>query len=189
MSGDHDRHLQHTTQEERASHSEIADAPHGVVASVDGTQSARALIEDLEDHGIPSGAIELLGARAKDTERGGTQTQVAESRAFSDLARSSTLGGAIGTLFGGLLGLLMALIIADLTWPWGLVIGGAFGVLIGGAVGGMSVAKYASPAWDETFQVEDRPGLEVAAHHASADVVDEAESVMARHVDGGVRRL
>lgn len=174
----------------RVAWAEIADAPHAVVAEVPDLDTARALIEALENSGTPANAIALVDAHTKDPSRDDTESEVvAESGAFASLSKSVIVGGLLGMLAGGLLGFLMTLLIPDLEWYWGVVIGGVFGAGVGGAAGGISVAKYSSPAWDETYQVEDEPTVRVAVHHAGAEVVDEAETVMQRHVDGEVQRF
>lgn len=173
----------------RAGWSEIQDAPHAVVGDVPDLESARLLIEDLEKHGVPPHSIGLLNTETKDPRHDDTESAVAESGAFTHLSRSVIVGGSIGIGLGGLFGLLMGYMIPDLSWFWGVIIGGLFGGAVGGAAGGMSVAKYSSPAWDETYQVEDDRIVKVAVHHAEADVVDEAEAVMNRHIDRAVERL
>jgi len=174
----------------RVAWAEIAGAPHAVVIEVPDLDAARALIEDLENRGIPSNAIALVDAHTKDQSPDDTESDVvAESGAFASLSKSVIGGGFLGMLVGGLLGFLMTLLIPDLEWYWGVVIGGVFGAGVGGAAGGISVAKYSSPAWDETYQVEDEPTVKVAVHHAEAEVVDEAETVMQREVDGEVERF
>jgi len=178
-----------TPETGRIAWAEIADAPHAVVADVPDLETARALIEALENSGTPANAIALVDAHTKDPSRSATENEaVAESGAFASLSKSVIVGGLIGMIVGGLLGLLMTLLTPDLEWYWSVVIGGVFGAGVGGAAGGISVAKYSSPAWDETYQVEDEPSVTVAVHHAEAEVVDEAESVMQRH-DGEVERF
>jgi F0F1-type ATP synthase assembly protein I len=165
----------------RADHSAMEQAPHSVIASVDGLDQARRLIEDLEDHGIPTPAIALLGATTKDPSHSDRESDIAESDAFAQLAKSVIIGGMAGIVVGALLGLLLASVIADLETAWGLVMGGVFGAGVGGAAGGISVAKYSSPAWDETYQVDASGDLAVAVHHVDREIVDSAEEVIGRH--------
>lgn len=168
-------------QQGRSELADLKQSPHYVIADVDDLDSARVLIEDLENHGTPTVAIELLGAHTKDPKSEDRESDVAESKAFADVSKSTIVGGVAGIVIGGLLGLVMALLIPDLTWPWGVVMGGLFGAGVGGAAGGMSVAKFSSPAWDETYQVEDDSRLRVAVHHAESEVVTAAYEVMERH--------
>jgi F0F1-type ATP synthase assembly protein I len=173
----------------RADYSAMQQAPHSVIASVADLDQARRLIEDLENHGIPTPAIALLGATTKDPSHPKRESDVAESAAFAQLAKSVIIGGMAGILVGAMLGLLMASLIADLETGWGLVMGGVFGAGVGGAAGGISVAKYSSPAWDETYQVDDEAGdLAVAVHHVDREVVDRAEEIVERHPTEGVTR-
>lgn len=167
----------------RAERAEIADAPWAVVADVPDIEAARALIEDLEKQGVPTTSIKLLDAETKDPQRDDTESDVAESAAFAKLSKSVLVGGGLGIALGSALGVLLALMIPDLVWYWGVIIGGLFGAAVGGAAGGMSVAKYSSPAWDETYQVEDARSVKVAVHQSEAEIVDNAESVMRRHID------
>lgn len=167
----------------RADWAEIAGAPYAVVGDVPEIEAARALVEDLENQGVPAHSIELLGAETKDPESDDTDSDVAESTAFARLSKSVIGGGSLGIALGGGLGVLLSLIIPDLSWYWGVIMGGVFGAAVGGAAGGMSVAKYSSPAWDETYQVENTGGVKVAVHQSEAEIVDLAETVMSRHID------
>jgi hypothetical protein len=159
----------------------MEQAPHSVIASVGGLDQARRLIEDLENHGIPTPAIALLGATTKDPGHAGRESDIAESDALAQLAKSVIVGGMAGILVGATLGLLLAGVIPDLETGWGLVMGGVFGAGVGGAAGGISVAKYSSPAWDETYQVDEAGDLAVAVHHVDREIVDEAEEIIERH--------
>lgn len=172
----------------RAEWDEITDAPHAVVGEAPDIEAARRLIEDLENHGIPANAIELLETETKDPRAHDAESDVVESPAFANLSKSVVVGGTLGIVLGGLLGLLMSYLVPDLAWYWGATLGGLFGAAVGGAAGGMSVAKYSSPAWDETYQVEDTPEVKVAVHHSDPEVVEIAWSGMSRHVDN-VKRL
>jgi hypothetical protein len=54
----------------------------------------------------------------------------------------------------------------------------------------MSVAKYGSRAWTESFEVEEEQPLQVAVHNRSAEVVAKAEELMSTQLSAGdVRRL
>jgi hypothetical protein len=172
----------------RADYSAMRQAPHSVIASVGDLDQSRRLIEDLENHGIPTPAIALLGATTKDPSHPNRESDVAESDAFGQLAKSVIIGGMVGILIGAVLGLLLASMIADLETAWGLVMGGVFGAGVGGAAGGISVAKYSSPAWDETYQIEEAGDLAVAVHHADREIVDRAEEIMGRHPTERVTR-
>lgn len=176
-------------EEGRAELSELAEAPFSVVCDVADLDMARRLIEDLEEHDVPANSIELVGAETKESPDSDAGSAVAESEAFGALSRSTIAGGLVGSVVGALLGLFMAALIAGLSWPWALVIGALFGGGVGLAAGGMSVAKYSSPAWDETHEAEETDHLRLGVHHASLDVIDTAETVMRRHVSGGVHRL
>lgn len=173
----------------RADISEIEKAPYSALGEVDDVATARHLVETLEEHGVPANAIELVGAETKDSPDPDTSHAVGESRAFRSLFRSVLAGGLVGLGVGGLLGTLAAFLIPGLVWPWGLLVGAIFGSAAGGVAGGMSVAKYASPAWDETYAIEESPELQVAVHHSDADVVDMAAEVMEPFVRGPVDRL
>lgn len=175
-------------QEGRADLSEMEEAPHSVVCDVDGLEVARLVIEDLEEHGIPANAIELIGAETKDSPAPDTVEAVAESGAFWALSRSTIVGGLVGLVVGALLGLPVASLIPGLTLPWGMVMRGLFGAAVGGTAGGISVAKYSSPAWDETHEVEETKELQLGVHHVDLDVINAAATVMERHVSGEVRR-
>lgn len=176
-------------EEGRSDPAELKASPHAVVADVAGLDDARALIEQLELNDIPPGSISLVGAHGKDPRHEEKASDVAESKAFADVAKSTILGGSIGILMGSVLGLLMAYLIQDLSWFWGAFVGGLFGAGAGGAAGGMSIAKYSSPAWDETYQVEEDRQIQVAVHHRERSVVDRSDEVMRGHVGDRVTRL
>jgi hypothetical protein len=167
----------------RAEWDEVAAAPHAVVGDVPDIEGARLLIEALEKQGIPANAIELLEAETKDPKKDTAKTDVADAKALGSLAKSVIVGGVLGLIIGGLLGALVSLLIINLEWYWGALMVALFGAAVGGAAGGMSVAKYSSPAWDETYQVEDDPRIKVAVHHSEPEVVDDAEAVMEQHVE------
>lgn len=172
---------ENTPEGGRADLSEISEAPHAAVALVSHLDDARALIEDLERQGVPANSIELVGVKTKEPRHDDAGSGVAESDALASLSKSAVAGGAAGILLGGLLGLAMSLLIPDLAWYWGVLIGALFGAGVGGTAGGISVAKYSSPAWDETYQVEEDESVRVAVHNADPDVVDRAMTVMNRH--------
>lgn len=176
-------------EEGRADLSELADAPYSVVCDVTDLDMARRLIEDLEEHDIPAHSIELVGAATKEAPDPDAGSAVADSRAFWALSRSTIAGGLVGLVIGALLGVSMAGLISGLSWPWGLVMGAVFGAGVGLAAGGMSIAKYSSPAWDETHEVEEADDLRVGVHHANVDVIDTAEMVMGRHTSGRINRM
>lgn len=180
---------QSVPEEGRSDLTELRSSPHAVMADVTGLDDARELIELLELNDIPPGSISLVGVETKDPRHDGQVSDVAESKAFAEVAKSTILGGSIGIVVGALLGLLMAYLIPDLSWSWGAVIGGLFGAGTGGAAGGMSIAKYSSPAWDETYQVDDDRQIQVAVHHRDKEVVDKSAEVMRGHVGDRVARL
>jgi hypothetical protein len=113
-----------------------------------------------------------------------------DREAFSSVSKSTITGGIIGIVSGVVLGLLASLSIPALEPVWGMLLGAVFGAAIGGAAGGMSVAKYGSRAWTESFEVEEEQPLQVAVHNRSAEVVAKAEELMSTQLSAGdVRRL
>lgn len=177
-------------EEGRATFEEIEAATHSVIGDVADAEQARVVVEDLENSGVPTTSIELVGAESKESPDPGSKSDIPESDAFANLSKSTIVGGGVGVVAGALLGLLLSFLIPALGPVWGLVLGAIFGGAVGGAAGGMSVAKYGSPAWSETYQVEEGQRMGVAVHHASAEVVRKAEEVMTRHLaTGSVRRL
>ncbi len=154
---------------------EMIDAPHAVVAAVTDIEAARAVVEDLEKQGIPPDAIGLIGAASDE------RSDVPDSEAFSDLGKSVTAGGAGGALIGGVLGSLVTLAIPGVGVVVAAGLGAVFGAAVGGAAGGITVTKYASPAWMETFETVERGEVAVGVHHADGSVVDDAQTVMEGH--------
>lgn len=179
----------HHPQMGRADVSEMGQTPHAVICDVDSLEAARDLIQDLENRDIPANAIELIGVESKQSPGPESSEAVVESGAVSSLTRSMVRGGLIGLVSGAVIGLVMAWFINGLPLPWGLVIGGLFGVGVGGVAGGMSVAKYSSPAWDETYEVEETDQVRVGVHHADVDVIETAEKVMEAGASRRVTRL
>lgn len=177
-------------EEGTATPEEIEAAIHSVTVDVPDVEQARAVVESLEKNGVPTTSIELVGAETEQPHRPGTQSDLPDSEAFTSLSKSTIVGGAIGIVVGALLGLAVSAMIPALGAVWGLMLGGVFGAAVGGAAGGMSVARYGSRAWSETYQVKEEQRLQVAVHHASADVVAKAEEVMSTHVaPSKVRRV
>jgi hypothetical protein len=176
--GEHDP----VPQSGRTNPDAVENSPFAVVAEVERIQSARQVVEDLEEHGIPTTAISLLGVETKDPERPGRASDVAESRAFASVSKSTIAGGAGGAVIGAVLGIAMvAFAVPDLGWAWGAVLGAIFGSAIGGAAGGMSVAKYSSPAWHETYQTAEAGHPSVVVSHGEEAVIRSAAEVMSRH--------
>jgi hypothetical protein len=169
-------------QSGRSDPTDLQNAPFAVVATVIDIQSARRVVEDLEEHGIPTPAISLLGVKTKDPARPGRASDVAESRAFASVSKSTIAGGAAGAALGAILGIAMvAFAVPELGWAWGAVLGAIFGSGIGGAAGGMSVAKYSSPAWAETYQTTEAGEPSVVVSHRDEAIIESASEVMSRH--------
>lgn len=144
--------------------------PYGVRGDVDTLDLARALIEDLEMSGIPPEAIGLIGPDSAPAE-----TEMPEGEEIADTARSAAAGGATGAIVGGVLGSMVPLAIPGVgpVLAAGLL-GAVFGAGVGGAAGGMSVAKYNSPAYHDTFQTVREGRFVVSVQHADEAVVDAA---------------
>lgn len=159
------------------------DLVYGVVAEISDLDTARDVIEDLEEHGTPPEAIALLGPDSDHQP----QDDMPEAEAIGDTAKSAAAGGAGGALVGGVLGSLVPLAIPGIGPVIAAGLGAIFGAGVGGAAGGMSVAKYNSPAWEETFQTVKRGRFAVGVHHADPEIVETAEEVMGRY--GSVSRF
>lgn len=154
-------------------------AEHSVKASVESAEAARILIQELEEQGVPPGAISMVGATPP--EETDTNTEMPEIKAFQDTTRWVLTGGAVGALIGGTLGAVSVLVIPNLGLGWAIFFGALFGAAIGGAFGGMRVAQYNSPAWRETYETADPSGVEVGVHAGDAEIVDKAAEAMRRH--------
>lgn len=165
---------------------EMGDATHAVVASVDDMEAARMLVEDLEEHGVPPGSISLLGETGEPASA--KKRDEVEAGAFSELTRSVIAGAAVGAVAGALVGIVVGLILPDANLLVAAALGAIPGAAVGGAAGGMSVAKYASPAWNETYETVQRGVIAVGVEHGDGDVVATAEEVMARHATRDVSR-
>lgn len=158
----------------------IEEAPHAVVAAVADLEAARLLIEDLEEHGIPPGALALLGAAPEGGHEaaGGGE---AESAAFDDVTKSAIAGGAVGAATGGILGSLVTLALPGTGILVAGGLGAVFGAGVGGAAGGMAVAKYNSDAWSATYETVQLGEVAVGVHHADRSVIDAARQIIDRH--------
>lgn len=168
------------SQSEPANLANVKDAPFSVVAELHDVQAARVVVEDLEEHGIPTSAISLQGVETDSPGPAGRNPP--ESRAFASVSKSVIVGGAGGAAVGALLGIAMvAFAVPELGWAWGAALGALFGSAIGGAAGGMSVVKYASPAWQESYQAADTEEPFVVVSHAEESVIDSAAEIISRH--------
>jgi len=165
--------------------SETNEMVTGVVAEVADLEAARELIQALEGHGTPPGAIGLLGPDSGEQAEGDTP----EAEAIGEAAKSAAAGGIGGALVGGVLGSIVPLAIPGIGPVLAAGLGAIFGAGVGGTAGGMSVAKYNSPAWEETFLTVKRGRFAVSVHHADADVVASAEEIMRRGAVGPVSRF
>src|SRR5680860_409894 len=87
---------------------------HGVVAELSDLETARDLIEDLEEHGTPPEAIALLGPDSGDREEG-------------DMPESAAAGGAGGAIVGGVLGSIVPLAIPGIGPVLAAGLGAVFG--------------------------------------------------------------
>jgi hypothetical protein len=168
-------------ERDAVTHKDLTESPHAVVASVQDMDGARVLIEDLEEHGVPPGAIALVGVgpggSMDETEPGGE----AETHALTQLAKSVIVGGGLGIVAGVLLGVVVAAVLPGVSFILACSLAAIFGAAVGGAAGGMSVAKYNSPAWTETYETVEEGEVSVGVHHAESSVVDAAEEVLGRH--------
>lgn len=173
----------------RADMADMEEASHSVLGELESREAATQLVEDLEEHGVPTNAIHLVGGETKESPDPDTKDSVVEARAFGAIARSAFVGAVLGLAAGAALGLLGALLTQGFPWPWGLVGGGVFGTAAGGVAGGMSVAKYSSPAWNATQEIEQTSQIGVGVLHADPEVIETAADVMERHVRGDVTRL
>lgn len=164
---------------------DTSEMVHGVVAELSDLETARDLIEDLEEQGTPPQAIALLGPDSEDREEG----DMPESEAIGDTAKSAAAGGAGGAIVGGVLGSIVPLAIPGIGPVIAAGLGAVFGAGVGGAAGGMSVAKYNSPAWEETFQTVKRGRFAVGVHHADEEIATAAEEVMRRYEGTSISRF
>ena len=167
----------------RSTLEEVRRSPHAIVASAPDTEQARALIEELESNGVPDTAIALVAVGIE--KQSDPNESIADSEAFSDLFMAVIRGGFIWGLGGVILGVLVSTFITDLSWAWGGLFGFLFGAAVGGAYGGMTVARYNSPAWTETYEITEVGDPSVGVHHRDQSVVDLAQDVLQQRVHAG----
>lgn len=163
----------------------LTHAPYAVVAPVDAMETARLVIEDLEEHGVPPESIELLG----EVEDRPGDDDPAESVAFRDLTKSAIAGGLVGGVAGALLGLVVALVVPGASLPLSAGLGFIFGSGVGGAAGGVSVFKYNSAAWSDSIDKMPRGEVAIGVHHSDETVIEGAIEILERHGLGEIRRL
>jgi hypothetical protein len=161
--------------------------PHAVVAQLDGLEAARDLIEALEEGGIPSQAISLIGAPPASEQPAAEEDE--QDAILGEMARSITKGAASGAVVGGVLAGVTALAIPGIGPVIAAGLGALFGSSVGGAVGGISTAKYSSKAWTRTYEVVRAGRVAVGVHHAEAEVVEKAETIMRNHQPTEVERF
>lgn len=160
---------------------------HTVAAVMGDMESARLLMKELENQGIPPGAIGMEGTLPASDD--GHGEDMPESAAFNEVSRSTVGGVLVGMAIGAVLGFLVTIPFSELSAWWGVLFGAVFGGGIGLAVGGMAVAKFNSPAWRESYETTPENGrVEVTVHDADADAVETAERLMRDHGALEVRR-
>jgi hypothetical protein len=175
-------------ERDTVTHEDLKRSPHAVVASVREMDQARVLIEDLEEHGVPPVSIALLGVAPGGSMDGTERQGEAETHALTQLAKSVIVGGGLGIVAGALLGAVVAAVLPGVSFLLACSLAAIFGAGVGGAAGGMSVAKYNSPAWTDTYETVEEGEVAVGVHHAESSVVDAAEEVFGRHQVTGVTR-
>lgn len=165
----------------------LSHGPYSVVAVMEDLDSARLLMEELEQQGVPPGSILLEGPTPPEDD--GARQEMPESSAFSDVSRSTVGGAVIGSVVGGVLGALLTIPFPELGLFWAIVFGAIFGGGIGLAAGGMAVAKFNSPAWRESYTTA-QPGdrIFVGVHAEDPRVVESAEELMRQSEALEVRR-
>jgi hypothetical protein len=145
-----------------------------VIAPALDREEARALIEELEDSGVPSTAIEL------DEPGSGALPQRKAGPVFGDVARAVLVAVVIGAVAGAALGLVVSSM-TEIDSRIGVIAGAAFGGFIGVAAGGIWVVRYASPAWREAGEAERPQMVRVTVQHPEQEVVDMAAGVIRAH--------
>jgi hypothetical protein len=164
------------------------DSGHGVLAVLSDADQARAVIDDLEEHGIPADAISMQSAVVEELRSEEEQTDK-EVGAVEEVGRSVLVWALAGFVIGAALGFMVTVVIDDWSFVTGLLLGGIFGAAIGGAAGGMNVAKYASPARPETFLAEGEGQVAIEVRHLDGAVVEQAASVLSEHPTVRVTRV
>lgn len=166
----------------------LPHGPHSVLAVMKDLNSARLLMEELEQHGVPPGSIGLEGTTPPESD--GAREEMPEGSAFSDVTRSTVGGAVIGSVVGGILGALLTIPFPGLGLFWAIVLGAIFGGGIGLAAGGMAVAKFNSPAWRESYDTaEPAERVSVGVHAEDPRVVESAAALMRQSDALEVRRL
>lgn len=161
--------------------------PHAVVVGVEGLQPARDLIEELEKGGIPSQAISLIGAPQASEQPAAEEPE--QDAILGEMARSIATGAASGAVVGGVLAGVTAIAIPGIGPVIAAGLGALFGSSVGGAAGGISTAKCSSKAWTRTYEVVRAGRMAVGVHHADAEVVERAESIMRNHQTTAIERF
>lgn len=166
----------------------LPHGPYSVVAVMEDLDSARLLMEELEQQGVPPGSIGLEGPTPPEHDE--APEEMPESSAFSDVSRSTVGGAVIGAVVGGILGAVLTIPFPELGLFWAMVLGAIFGGGIGLAAGGMAVAKFNSPAWRESYATA-QPGdrVSVGVHAQDPRVVESAAELMRQSDALEVRRL
>ena len=142
------------------------------VAWMDSLDAARNLIETLEEDGVPPRTIDLDG-NTEESESGFRT----ERKVFSKTAKRILGYGSVGALAGILLGVVGAGSVA-VGSAVAAMLGAVFGFAVGGTIGGLSVLKYNSPAWAQTYEtVADGP-VRVTVTAPDAELVQRAAVLM-----------
>ena len=135
---------------------------HNVVGAFPDIEAARAAILALEQAGTEPRAISLLGAWP-DHDRHRSPVIMYRRMTVATLL-GATVAGMLGfAVFGG-------------SWMWAIA-----GAIVGGTIGaitGWALAMGVSPAWQETFMVDEDGTVAVGVHSEDPDEISRARSAL-----------
>lgn len=145
---------------------------HNVVATFPDLDTAREVMEDLNEAGIDADAISLLG-RAAEEVTSDPDTRLRDLDSTADLAKNAATKAGAGSVLGGIAGA-AAFVIPGLgpVIGAGVLAAAAGGAIAGGVVGGMVGAIDATelgPEWEVTYGAALQDGKALVAVHAQDD--------------------
>lgn len=171
-------------------------AAHNVTGTFPDMDGARRAIGKLENAGIDSSLISLIGPGPSEAADA-TDTRQRDLEATTRVGKKAVTGAAAGSAIGGGIGFLAGLAAFAVpgvgsvlgTGVWAATVGGAVaGGGVGGVVGGVAGVE-TSDAWELTFQNVRAGRVTVGVHADDPQAIDKAAGALDRAGATGLHRF
>ena len=167
---------------------------HNVVGTFPDLDTAREVIDSLNQAGVDAGDISLLG-RQVEAVTSDPDTRLRDLESTAELGKKAARGGGTGALLGGLATAVATFVIPGVgpvvgAGIWGAVAGGAIaGGVVGGMVGAIDATEL-GPEWEVTYGAPLQEGkVLVAVHARDEEMAEEAATLFEKHGAGSVDHL